>query len=244
MNAFWAAVQFLTRLPTPCLAHDDEALMGRSALYFPLVGLLIGLLLWLLAALTTATAPGVQAALVLALWVGLSGGLHLDGLGDSADAWLGGCGDRQRSLDIMKDPRAGAAAVIAIALLLIIKFAALEALLANGHAAWLVLAPLLGRSSSLALFLTTPSARSDGLGATLSRHLPQRAAWWVIFTAALPPLLMLGLAGLWLLLALFVLGLGLRRLMLRRLGGSTGDTAGALVEFSEAVVLLVLGLIW
>ncbi len=242
MNAFWAAVQFLTRLPTPHLAHDDEALAGRSALYFPLVGLLIGLLLWLLAALTDAATPGVQAALVLALWVGLSGGLHLDGLGDSADAWLGG-GDRQRSLDIMKDPRAGAAAVIAIALLLIVKFAALEALLANGHAIWLILAPLLGRASALALFLTTPCARTDGFGAILARHLPRRTAWWVVFAAALLPLPMLGLAGLWLLLALLALGLGLRRLMLKRLGGSTGDTAGAQVEFSEAVVLLVLGLI-
>jgi len=243
MNAFWAAVQFLTRLPTPHLAHYDEALAGRSALYFPLVGLLIGLLLWLLASLTGTATPGVQAALVLALWVGLSGGLHLDGLGDSADAWLGGYGDRQRTLSIMKDPRAGAAAVIAISLLLIVKFAALQALLASGHAAWLVIVPLLGRAGSLTLFLTTPSARDDGLGAMLTHHLPRRAAWRVIFAAALLPLLMLGLDGLWLLLALLALGLGLRRLMLQRLGGSTGDTAGALVEFSEAVALLVLGLI-
>ncbi|HFE32183.1 MAG TPA: adenosylcobinamide-GDP ribazoletransferase [Gammaproteobacteria bacterium] len=243
MNAFWAAVQFLTRLPTPALAHYDEALAGRSALYFPLVGLLMGALLWLLAVLAAGAAPGVQAALVLALWVGLSGGLHLDGLGDSADAWLGGHGDRRRTLEIMKDPRAGAAAVIAIALLLIVKFAALEALLANGHAAWLLLVPLLGRASSLALFLTTPSARSDGFGAILGQHLPRRAAGWVILSAALLPLAMLGLEGLWLLLALLALGLGLRHLMLQRLGGCSGDTAGALTEFSEAAALLVLGLI-
>ena len=243
MNAFWAALQFLTRLPTPALSHYDHGVAGRSALYFPLVGLFIGLLLWLLAALTTTATPGVQAALVLALWVGLSGGLHLDGLGDSADAWLGGYGDRQRTLEIMKDPRAGAAAVIAIALLLIVKFAALQALLEGGHAAWLILAPLLGRTSALALFLTTPSARDNGFGATLSRHLPRRTAGWVVFAAALPPLLVLGPAGLWLLLALLALGLGLRRLMLQRLGGSTGDTTGALVEFSGAAALLVLGLI-
>ena len=243
MNAFWAAVQFLTRLPTPTLSHYDDALAGRSALYFPLVGLLIGGLLWLLASLTGAATPGVQAALVLSLWVGLSGGLHLDGLGDSADAWLGGFDDRERTLDIMKDPRTGAAAVIAIALLLIVKFAALQALLASHHAAWLLMVPLLGRTSSLTLFLTTPCARDDGFGAILTRHLPRHAAWRVVSAAALLPLLILGLPGLWLLLALFALGLGLRRLMLQRLGGSTGDTAGALTEFSEAVTLLVLGLI-
>lgn len=243
MNAFWAALQFLTRLPTPTLHHYDDALAGRSALYFPLVGLLIGGLLWLLALLTATATPGVQAALILALWVGLSGGLHLDGLGDSADAWLGGYGDRERTLEIMKDPRAGAAAVVAIALLLIVKFAALQALLAAGHAGWLLLIPLLGRTSSLTLFLTTPCARDDGFGAILTRHLPRRAAWWVVAAAGLLSLLVLGLSGLWLLLALFFLGLGLRRLMLQRLNGTTGDTAGALVEFSEAVALLMLGLI-
>ncbi len=243
MNAFWAALQFLTRLPTPPLRDYDDALAGRSALYFPLVGLLMGLLLWGLALLLDGAAPGVQAALVLALWVGLSGGLHLDGLGDSADAWLGSHGDRQRSLEIMKDPRAGAAAVIAIGLLLIVKFAALQALLENGQAAWLLLAPLLGRAASLALFLTTPSARADGAGATLSRHLPRRPAWGVLFVAALLPILILGIDGLWLLLALLALGTALRRLMLQRLGGCTGDTAGALTEFSEAVALLVPALI-
>jgi len=63
--------------------------LGRSLLFYPLVGLLFGLLLWGLN-LALAGAPLLlHAALLLTAWVLLSGGLHLDGLADSADAWLG-----------------------------------------------------------------------------------------------------------------------------------------------------------
>ena len=240
MNAFYAAVQFLTRLPTPRLAYYDAVLGGRAAVYFPLVGLLIGLLLWAAAGLAGGLPPGVLAALLLTLWVGLTGGLHLDGLGDSADAWLGGHGDRARSLAIMQDPRAGAAAVIAIALLLIVKFAALQALLATGHLLGLLLAPVLGRAASLGLFLTTPSAREEGFGAALTRHLPRRPASLALLGAALAAPLLAGVAGLWALLWVCALGLALRWLCLRRLGGTTGDVAGALTEIAEAATLLVL----
>jgi adenosylcobinamide-GDP ribazoletransferase len=54
------------------------------------------------------------AALLLAVWVLLTGGLHLDGLADTADAWIGGQGDRDRTLAIMKDPRSGPIAIVAI----------------------------------------------------------------------------------------------------------------------------------
>jgi adenosylcobinamide-GDP ribazoletransferase len=60
--------------------------------------------------------PGVAAALVLILWVWSTGALHLDGLADSADAWVGGLASRERTLEIMKDPRSGPAAVTAIGL--------------------------------------------------------------------------------------------------------------------------------
>jgi adenosylcobinamide-GDP ribazoletransferase len=243
MPAFWAALQFLTRLPTPALRHYDHALAGRAAIYFPLVGMVLGLLLWGVATLFAPAPPGLQAVLVLILWVVLSGGLHLDGLGDSADAWLGGHGDRERSLAIMQDSRAGAAAVVAIGLLLIAKFATLQILLAKGAAAGLLLAPLWGRAAALALLLWTPSAREAGFGAVLGRHLPRRAAVVAVALAGILPLLVLGWPGLWLLAAVAAVGLGLRHLMLQRLGGATGDTAGALVEITEAATLMGLCLL-
>ena len=104
MLPFWIALQFLSSLPVrlPGMPRPEE--LGRSLLFYPLVGLLFGVLLWVLNAMLGGVPLLLHAALLLTAWVLLSGGLHLDGLADSADAWLGGFGDRERTLSIMKDP--------------------------------------------------------------------------------------------------------------------------------------------
>jgi adenosylcobinamide-GDP ribazoletransferase len=104
LRPFLVALQFLTRLPVHMPEPPDEREIGQSLLYYPLVGLLLGLML---AALAWAMRDGssmLHAALLLAMWVLMTGGLHLDGLADSADAWVGGQGSRERTLAIMKDP--------------------------------------------------------------------------------------------------------------------------------------------
>ncbi|KOX66360.1 cobalamin synthase, partial [Pseudomonas psychrophila] len=92
MLPFWIALQFLSSLPIRLPGMPQPQEMGRSLLFYPLVGLLFGLLLWGLNALLTDAPLMLHAALLLTAWVLLSGGLHLDGLADSADAWLGGFG--------------------------------------------------------------------------------------------------------------------------------------------------------
>ncbi|TBU97327.1 adenosylcobinamide-GDP ribazoletransferase [Stutzerimonas kirkiae] len=237
MQPLLIALQFLTSLPVRLPGLPEPGQMGRSLLYFPLVGALLGALLWL-ASLALAGAPLLlQAGLLLALWIGLSGFLHLDGLADSADAWLGGFGERERTLEIMKDPRSGPVAIVVLVLVLLLKFAALAALLEQGVGLALILVPVLGRSSLLALFLSTPYVRRGGLGEAMAEHLPRRAACAVLALVALAALL----AGFWLaLLAALLAFIVLRRQLLRRLGGTTGDTAGALLELLEVLVLVVL----
>ena len=119
------ALQFLTSLPIRLPAMPTPRQQGRSLLHYPAVGLFLGALLWLAALLLEGASPLLQAALLLALWVALTGALHLDGLADSADAWLGGFGDPARTLEIMKDPRSGPVAVVVLVLLLLLKFSAL-----------------------------------------------------------------------------------------------------------------------
>lgn len=109
------ALQFLTRLPVRLLGMPAPEQVGRSLLWYPLVGLLLGGLLLAAQALLSQQPAVLQAALLLTLWVALSGGLHLDGLADTADAWVGGYGDRERTLAIMKDPRSGPIAVAVLA---------------------------------------------------------------------------------------------------------------------------------
>ncbi|MDF0729973.1 adenosylcobinamide-GDP ribazoletransferase [Pseudomonas entomophila] len=240
MLPFWIALQFLSSLPVRLPGMPEPRQMGRSLLYYPVVGVLFGLLLWLASSLLHGTAAPLLAALLLTLWVLLSGALHLDGLADSADAWLGGFGDRERTLQIMKDPRSGPIAVVTLALVLLLKFCALWVLVERGVGVELLLAPVLGRAALLGLFLGTPYVRAGGLGAALAEHLPRRAAGGVLLVT-LGACLWIG-GALVLVLALLVF-FGLRRLMCKRLGGTTGDTAGALLELLEMTVVVGLALL-
>ncbi|WAJ39590.1 adenosylcobinamide-GDP ribazoletransferase [Pseudomonas sp. GOM7] len=243
MTALLIAVQFLTRLPVTLPGMPSPEQMGRSLLWYPTVGLLLGALLWAAHLLLGQVPEVLQAAIILTLWVGLSGGLHLDGLADTADAWVGGFGDRERTLSIMKDPRSGPIAIVVLVLLLLLKFAALSTLLQAGQGLYLLLLPWVGRSLLPLLLASTPYVRAGGLGQALVEYLPRRQLPWVLGGHALAMLLLGWSAAIGLGMAL-LLFLWLRRALLQRLGGTTGDTAGALVELAESVVLLTLALYW
>lgn len=237
MTPLWIALQFLTRLPVRLAGMPTPQQMGRSLLFYPVVGVVIGGFLIVAAHLLDGAPVPLQAALLLTFWVGLTGALHLDGLADSADAWMGGFGDRERTLAIMKDPRSGPIAVVVLVLLLLLKFAALLALLEQGDHLVLLLAPVLGRGALLALFLCTPYVRPGGLGDVLVAHLPRGSAKIVVATVLLVGVT---LGGVWVMLVAAGGFCWIRRLMLQRLGGTTGDSAGALLEVLECTVLVVL----
>lgn len=245
MNLFGSlrvAVQFLTRIPVGRQAATDAQTIGHSLLFYPLVGLLIGVLLFVLNMILSGTAPLLRAALLLTAWVLITGALHLDGLADSADAWLGGLGDRERALAIMKDPYCGPAGVVTLVIVLIVKFAALSSFGLTTRPADLLIAPLLGRSMVPLLFLTTPYVRPGGLGAALATHMPRHAIVVVVLATLGVALWLIGLGRPYVLLAPLAGFILLRRLMMQRLGGTTGDTAGALVEITESISLVTLAL--
>ncbi|HQC73402.1 MAG TPA: adenosylcobinamide-GDP ribazoletransferase, partial [Candidatus Competibacteraceae bacterium] len=163
---------------------------------------------------------------------------HLDGLADTADAWIGGQGDRSRTLAIMKDPRSGPIAIAAVVLVLLNKFAALQMLLAGDARELLLLTPVLGRTAIVLLLVTTPYVRPDGLGAPYASYLP-RLSCTLVLVAATTIALLDWIGG----VLLTVLGLGLlalRKSLLDRLGGITGDTLGAACELVETATLLAL----
>ncbi len=242
MLPLWIALQFLSSLPIrlPGMPAPEE--LGRSLLFYPLVGLLFGVILWALNVALAGAPLLLHAALLLTVWVLLSGALHLDGLADSADAWLGGFGDRERTLTIMKDPRSGPIAVVTLVLVLLLKFAALLALIEQKQGMALIIVPLIGRAALLGLFLTTTYMRAGGLGQALADHLPRKTGWQVLVVSAALCVLISGFNAVVALLLSVVVFIWLRHLMVRRLGGTTGDTAGALLELLEMSVLVGLAL--
>ena len=124
-----AAFQFLTRLPIPVQIDYTDRVFRRSAIFYPLVGFVIGFFLLLAGEGLALCLPAMPAAvLLLGFWVVLTGGLHLDGLMDTADGILSHR-PREQMLEIMKDSRVGAMGVIVGVLHLLLKFSLLYTLL-------------------------------------------------------------------------------------------------------------------
>ncbi len=238
LQSLLIAVQFLTVVPVRLNTAPSTLAAARSLLYYPLVGLCIGTLLAAVGWLLGDTPSLLGAAVLLAAWAAITGALHLDGLADTADAWVGGHGDRDKTLSIMKDPCSGPVAVVTLVLVLLLKFAALAQLLAHGAWSLIVLAPVIGRTAPLPLFLTTPYVGGQGLGSAFAARLPRRAVILMLAATLIAAVVALGIAAAWVLACATAVFAVLRRLMLRRIGGTTGDTAGALIEIVETAVLL------
>jgi adenosylcobinamide-GDP ribazoletransferase len=232
-----AAFRYLTVFPLPRSRVAGD--LGSAAGWFPVVGLALGACLALASLAADRLVPPVVAAMLLvALWSALTGGLHLDGLADTADG-LGGGWSRERALAIMRDGRSGPYGVTAIVLLLGLKGAALASLPDGLVWRTLVAAPVLGRTGPLLLARLCPPARPEGAGhafAAGARPSGLVAAGLVAATVSV------GTLGLWGLLPLGAAALaawGAAVHLRRRLGGFTGDTLGALIETIETGVLTI-----
>lgn len=220
------------RLPDDWSAGDS----GRAAVWYPLVGAVIGGLTWLAWKGSMFLFPPLIAGVIaLIVWVGLTGGLHLDGLADCCDGLFASV-TRERRLEIMKDPHVGAFGVIGLILVLLLKAAALVSLVPTSGVA-IVLAASLGRWCILLAGLL-PLARPSGMGADFASGFRRSFLAW----GAILPLGIAVLLG-WRGVLAALIGTGATALILwfakSRLGGVTGDVFGMTIEVMEAVVLLV-----
>ena len=235
MRGLILAIQFLTRLPTPQVADFRPDDLSRSAVWFPLVGLLVGggvlAATWLGAQLD----PWLGALFGLLMWAWITGGLHLDGLADLADGLGAAHRDPARLLSVMRDPHLGAFGGITLGVQLLFKLVLLMLIAREGLWLAVLLIPAWARLGPLLWTRDVPPLDA-GLG--------ERFAWSVSTRTilALGALLMLAsLATPALLLAPLVLS-AWTWFLLRRIGGMSGDMLGAGIELSEsALLILILG---
>lgn len=235
VRSFSHAVQFLTRLPTPRIDVFDPAELSRSALWFPIVGLIVGSVVGAMLWLGALASPWIGALLALFAWVWVTGGLHLDGLGDVADALAGAHRSPERFLQILRDPHIGAFGTVAIVLQLMAKLVLLAQIAALPVP---VLAPLAliaawARLGPPVWSLAVPPLAS-GSGERFAEHLDRRV---IAVEAAI-----LGLLSAWIAPVLFaavVVIPGIALYWRYRVGGVTGDCLGAGVEATETILLLL-----
>lgn len=234
------AVSMLTRIPVPTLPSVTARDLQHSIAFYPAVGALLGCAVALAAPLLARLGiPGLSGTALVALLALLTGGLHLDGLADLGDA-LGSGRDRQRMLEIMKDPRIGAHGASTLVITLAAKIALLECAATRLPAGALISTFALSRALAVVPLLLVPPARSSGLAHAVSGA-PRG------FTLVLVGL-QLGMLA-WLcgteplrlpLLLAALLTSALSYKAFQALGGVTGDVLGALIELAEVCLLLVL----
>jgi len=244
MAAFLTALQFLTRIRLGSQIEWLPQTIGRSLLFFPIVGCLTGLIY---AAVALATSgwmpPHIRGTVIVFAWIFVTGGLFCDGFMDTADGVFSGR-SRERMLEIMKDSRVGSNGVIAFVLLALAKWSLIvdmpEVLLLPA----LFIMPILSRLAVVVIIRMFPSARMEGLGFIFASNAgswsipgamvftllcsspllfcPVQAALWIAVAASIVALLLAVIAG---------------RYLSQTLGGLTGDTYGAIAEISEIAVL-------
>ena len=229
MKGLIVAIQFLTRLPTPRIAVSSEE-FAASMRWFPAVGLIVGALVagagWAGARID----PWTGALSALVVWVAVTGALHLDGLGDIADASGAAHKDREQLLAVLSDPHVGSFAVVAIALQLLAKLVLLHALLDAQAFIAIALAPFAARIGPLVWSRALPDLHA-GLGSRFRNAV--RPVDFLIWSSAL-------VAAAWvspsLLVApmIFLLWGGW---LLRKIGGISGDGHGAGIELGESLLL-------
>ena len=233
-----AALGFLTILPVA--PRDPAAGLERARAWFPAVGLLLGAMLVALDAGIRALhlPPLLAGALLVAALAALTRGLHLDGFMDSCDALFGSY-DRERRLEILRDPHVGAFAVAGVACLLLVKFAALVALPEASRVRVLLLFPCLARTAILLVMEWFPYLRREGLGTPLLQHRGRFWLWCGLPLALAAAVVLTGLPGLVLAVLTGAVAWAAGAWATRLLGGVTGDVYGAVNETVETAVLVL-----
>lgn len=240
---FRLALSFLTIIPVPFSdGVVEESDLAGWLPFAPAIGILIGGILagTNLVLAHWEVAQGVAAVVLVAAWAAITGGLHLDGLADTADGlFLRGGPDRR--LEVMRDPHLGSFGTSALILVLLGKYAVLSSLDFRGRMLALFGSVIVGRALLLVTAGAASYARPDGKGrAVVAGSTPILAIGGGVFAIGAGGLIdgRFGASGS--LAALGMIGL-LTWAAVRRLGGITGDILGASVELGELVYLLVVG---
>lgn len=237
MRSFLKAVSLLSIIPTPVELNGER--WGETAAFFPLVGLLFGLILLGFNSLLMRVLPRLAVDIILVfVLIALSGGLHLDGLADTVDGFVGGR-TKEETLTIMRDSYLGTFGVAAIFFVLAFKFIFLYSISLPAKNAILLIFPCLGRWSMVYGAASYQYVREAGTGKTFVEQTKLRHLLVASLTVIIVAGLVLSLKAVYFLLGLFLLTGLLLLLFSRKIGGVTGDILGAMAEISEVFVLFL-----
>ena len=236
-NSFLVATQFLTRLPVTPVEEFSTGRLAASAVFFPLVGLLIGAGGVVLHLILSPYANGSVVVMVILIYlVAVTGGLHEDALADAADGFGGGW-EREQVLAIMRDSRIGSFGAVAVVLSLLGRFVFLTNLPAQRFSGYLLAGQVLSRWTTLPLAYFLPAART---GNSQAGPLAQKIAVGSLLVGTILAAAIVGIflkqRTAWLLMVAVGVVVLTGAYYHRRIGGVTGDCLGATMQITELAV--------
>ncbi|HSQ90022.1 adenosylcobinamide-GDP ribazoletransferase [Romboutsia sp.] len=247
MKRFIAILQFMTRIPINIDVGIDED-FHKSITYFPLVGFVLGILLFLVGTVSMKIFdPFITAIIITLSSVVLTGGLHIDGLGDTFDA-IYSYRDKEKMLEIMKDSRLGTNSLLAIMFVMLLKIGFIYSIINQGFMWMIIFMPIIGRLGMIRLTYKTVSPRAKGMGnlfigkSTTSMFIT--AITYTIAIIALISKLMFNSSTILLLKILISIVIVIifnqmfKQHIYKKIDGVTGDILGCSVELGEVIYLL------
>jgi len=230
------AFAFMTRIP---ISHNPNISLRKAARWFPLVGAFVGLVSAFVYFLTyEILGQSVAAALSLLTSILITGAFHFDGLGDVADAFVGGWNVEDR-MRILKDSRHGTYGVVAISMQIILQYALLSSMSPRIALGGLIVSHTLARLVPIYLMLTKAAPNGAGMGAAYSREVKSID----VTTATVLTLILIwpiiGVTSILFLVLLTIPNLIVLIYARKKIGGIVGDVLGAAAQVSETFILIL-----
>ena len=250
MKRFISILQFMTRIPINIDTGFDEE-FHKTITYFPLVGLVLGVLIYIIGLVSGIFFDSFITSIIVTLaLVILTGGLHIDGLGDTFDA-IYSYRDKERMLEIMKDSRLGTNSLLAIMFLILLKIGFIYSIINNSLLWTVIFMPVVARLGVIVMMYKTVTPRENGMG-----NLFIGKASTSMFTIAIlyTIILMIGISKLIFLASTFEAMMLISTISIlfnnlfkkhiyKKIDGVTGDILGCTIELGELIYLFCIYLL-
>lgn len=252
MKRFISILQFMTRIPINIDTGFDEE-FHKTITYFPLVGLVLGVLIYIIGLVSGIFFDSFITSIIVTLaLVILTGGLHIDGLGDTFDA-IYSYRDKERMLEIMKDSRLGTNSLLAIMFLILLKIGFIYSIINNNLLWTVIFMPVVARLGVIVMMYKTVTPRENGMG-----NLFIGKASTSMFTIAIlyTIILIIGISKLIFLASTFEAMMLISTIIIllifnnlfkkhiyKKIDGVTGDILGCTIELGELIYLFCIYLV-
>ena len=236
MKSILLMITFFTRIPIRYNYEYNEEDFIRGIKFLPFIGLIIGVAMYVPAFFQNVIHKPIIALLTWITYIGITGGLHIDGLADTFDGLFSNR-DKEKILEIMKDSRIGTFGVLGVLLLIIWNLVFTSYI----DISFIILVPVVGRSAAILSASISQYAREgQGMGKVFVENCRAIDAFFAVIFSYLLAILFLKLQALIILTITYLVVFITTENIKQKIGGMTGDTIGFIIEFSQGIFILTL----